>query len=97
LLGLLFITSTAYAGDLRILDPNGLIRVTKRISQPVTVKLFLQQGSSTEMKLVSSSGVSIATARVEGGVVYFEGVGDGEWQVKNSGSSVQVRKVEVVE
>lgn len=95
---ILLSSSKAAAGELRILDSQGLVRAVKEIGDEATVVVRLSQAATTETALLTPvNGLSgdIKGKAVKDGSLEFDRVSVGIWKIVVKTPGVSVRSVEL--
>lgn len=92
-------TSNAFAGDIRVADPLGLVRAMKKNVSNVTVIVRVREGapapSTLELRNVDGLARAVKAVKGEGGVYRFEPVAPGSWQIGDLPKGVKVSKVKI--
>jgi len=92
---------SVYAGEVKIVGPEGLTRAAKVVSKPSTVIISLQlapeKGASIEVLLESINGLSNELEGLMLSPVLFEvrGVSEGSWRIRLKGGRASVSKVTI--
>lgn len=85
---LVFSRDSAWAGELRIVDQRGLIRVVRAIKDPVSVRANISGPcdiATCEASLINQDGLAAEVLGVAaGGKIKFVGVSEGTWQIRSN-------------
>ena len=101
----LLFPSLAFAGQLKVVDSQGLIRAEKKITVPGKVVVVLRDGnkapeSGSGIYLSNTDGIAPDIAGVEGPPLEynFQGVREGTWQIKSLKHGISdISKVRIIE
>ena len=89
--------ASAEAGELRILDPHGLVRATAEIKKESSVLVTLAaplSGGVVQLSNVNGIAPDIAGAP-DGSTVRFPLVPEGVWRVVVPAANVSIKKIEI--
>lgn len=92
------VASSAYAGELRILDSHGLVRATTDAKSESTVELKLAapvKEGTVQLSNVNGLAPDIAGEIIAGMTVRFSVVPEGIWRVIVPGPAITITKVEI--
>jgi hypothetical protein len=95
---MLALSTTAQAGELRIIDAQGLIRAVKDIQDEATVTVRLSQAVTSDAALLSPiNGLSgdLKGRPVKEDAIQFERVSAGSWKIVVKTPGISVRAVEL--